>query len=123
MLSPPSLLSACPFAPGSSLSSYSHLKPAKSISRKRWARAVSYELGGDLYAVDLEEGYQPLGPRNTSWGRDWTGLGGQEMEEEQEEESSGMGPAVKPTSGKSLTPSSALKVTYRCCSLGPAVPP
>uniref|UniRef100_A0A671VH32 Sulfatase 2a n=1 Tax=Sparus aurata TaxID=8175 RepID=A0A671VH32_SPAAU len=31
---------------------------------KRWARSVSFELDGDLYAVDLEEGYQPLGSRN-----------------------------------------------------------
>lgn len=118
------LLSVCPSPPGSSISSYSDLKPAKSVSRKRWARAVSYELGGDLYAVDLEEGYRPLGPRNMSWGRDWSGgVGGEEDRDNEEEESSGIGPAAKPTSSKSLTPLSALKVTYRCCSLRPAAPP
>ncbi|XP_075904074.1 extracellular sulfatase Sulf-2a isoform X2 [Nelusetta ayraudi] len=101
-----------------SISSYSDLKPAKSVSRKRWARAVSYELGGDLYAVDLEEGYRPLGPRNISWGRDWSGgVGAEEDRDNEEEESSGIGPAAKPTSSKSLTPLSALKVTYRCSIL------
>lgn len=88
---------------------------------------MSYELGGDLYAVDLEEGYRPLGPRNVSWSRDWMGgVGGEEDHGNgEEEESSGVGPAAKPTSSKSLTPSSALKVTYRCCSLRPgrAAPP
>lgn len=106
----------CPSPAGSSISSYSDLKPAKSVSRRRWARAVSYELGGDLYAVDLEEGYRPLAPRNVSWGRDWNNgrVGGEEGRNVEEEESSGIGPTAKPTSGKSLTPPSALKVTYRC---------
>lgn len=87
---------------------------------------MSYELGGDLYAIDLEEGYRPLAPRNISWGRDWNGgVGGEESHgiEEEEEESSGAGPAAKPTSSKSLTLPSALKVTYRCCSLHLAAPP
>lgn len=105
--------------------SYSDLKPAKSISRRRWARAVSYELGGDLYAVDLKEGYRPLVPRNVSWGRDWIeGVGSQEGQDiEEEEESSGTGPSEKPTNSKSLTPPSALKVTYRFCTLHLAAPP
>lgn len=118
-------LYACLSPPGSPISKYSDLKPAKSVSRRRWARAVSYELGGDLYAVDLEEGYRPLGPRNISWGRDWNGwVGGEEGRGIEEEESSGIGPAAKPTSSsKSLTPSSALKVTYRCRSLHWTAPP
>lgn len=85
---------------------------------------MSYELGGDLYAVDLEEGYRPLAPRNISWGRDWNGgVGGEEGRDIEEEESSGIGPTAKPTSSRSLTPPSALKVTYRCCSLPSAAPP
>uniref|UniRef100_A0A665VLA1 Sulfatase 2a n=1 Tax=Echeneis naucrates TaxID=173247 RepID=A0A665VLA1_ECHNA len=54
----------------SSVSSYSEMKSSKTVSRKRWARSVSFELDGDLYAVDLEEGYRTLGSRNSSWARD-----------------------------------------------------
>lgn len=97
---------------GSSVSSYSEMKSSKTVSRKRWARAVSFELGGDLYAVDLEEGYWPLGSRNSSWARDWRrGVGN----EEDNEEFSGMGVTAKPTTSNRLTPPAALKVTYRCC--------
>uniref|UniRef100_A0A8C2D8T4 Extracellular sulfatase n=1 Tax=Cyprinus carpio TaxID=7962 RepID=A0A8C2D8T4_CYPCA len=35
-------------------------------SRNRFARAVSMEMGGDLYAVDLDHEYRPSGPRNLS---------------------------------------------------------
>lgn len=88
------------------------MKSSKTVSRKRWARSVSFELGGDLYAVDLEEGYRPLGSRNSSWARDRRrGVGN----EEDNEEFSGMGVTAKPTSSNRLTPSAALKVTYRCC--------
>lgn len=95
---------------GSSVSSYSEMKSSKTVSRKRWARSVSFELGGDLYAVDLEEGYRPLGSRNSSWARDWRRGG---WNEEDNEEFSGMGVTVKPTSSSRLTPPAALKVTYR----------
>uniref|UniRef100_A0A7N8Y6P6 Sulfatase 2a n=1 Tax=Mastacembelus armatus TaxID=205130 RepID=A0A7N8Y6P6_9TELE len=74
----------------SSVSSYSEMKSSKisSPSRKRWARSVSFELDGDLYAVDLEAGYRPLGFRNSSWTRDRRrGVGN----EEDNEEFSGMG--------------------------------
>uniref|UniRef100_A0A8C4EG78 Sulfatase 2a n=1 Tax=Dicentrarchus labrax TaxID=13489 RepID=A0A8C4EG78_DICLA len=40
------------------------------VQKDRWARSVSFELDGDLYAVDLEEGYRPLGSRNSSWARE-----------------------------------------------------
>lgn len=91
------------------------MKPSKTVSRKRWARAISYELGGDLYAVDLEEGYQPLGSRNISWAQDRSrGVGG---EEEDDDEFSGMGVTAKANTGGRLTPPSALKVTYRCRAL------
>lgn len=97
---------------GSPASSYSEVKSSKTVSRKRWARSVSFELGGDLYAVDLEEGYRPLGYRNSSWARDRRrGVGN----EEDNEEFSGMGVTAKPTSSNRLTPPAALKVTYRCC--------
>lgn len=80
------------------------------MSRKRWARSVSFELDGDLYAVDLEEGYQPLGSRNSSWAKDRRrGVGN----EEDNDEFSGMGVTAKPTISNMLTPPPALKVTYR----------
>lgn len=98
---------------GSSVSSYSEMKSSKTVARKRWARSVSFELDGDLYAVDLEEGYQPLGSsRNSSWARDRRRGAGNE---EDNEEFSGMGVTAKPTPSNSLTPAAALKVTYRCC--------
>lgn len=96
---------------GSSVSSYSEMKPSKAVSRKRWARSVSFELGGDLYAVDLEEGYQPLSSSNSSWAR--------HRDEEDNEEFSGMGVTARPTTNPRLTPPAALKVTYRCCSAHP----
>lgn len=86
------------------------MKSSQTVSRKRWARSVSFELGGDLYAVDLEEGYRPLGSRNSSWARDWRRGG---WNEEDNEEFSGMGATVKPSSSSRLTPPAALKVTYR----------
>uniref|UniRef100_A0A3Q2FN61 Sulfatase 2a n=1 Tax=Cyprinodon variegatus TaxID=28743 RepID=A0A3Q2FN61_CYPVA len=89
-------------------------KSDKAVTRKRWARSVSFELDGDLYAVDLEDGYRPLGSRNSSWTRDrWRGAG----LAEDGEEFSGMGLAAKPTSRDKLTPPAALKVTYRCSIL------
>lgn len=93
---------------GSSVSSYSEMKPSKAVSRKRWARSVSFELGGDLYAVDLEEGFRPLSSRNSSWAR--------YQNDEDNEEFSGMGVTARPTNNNRLTPPAALKVTYRCCS-------
>ncbi|XP_030586240.1 extracellular sulfatase Sulf-2a isoform X1 [Archocentrus centrarchus] len=97
----------------SSALSSAEIKPGKSTSRKRWARSVSFELGGDLYAVDLEKGYWPLGSRNSSWIRDrkrgaWN--------EEDNEEFSGMEVTVKPTTSNKLAPP-AIKVTYRCSIL------
>ena len=80
------------------------------MSRKRWARSVSFELDGDLYAVDLEKGYRPLGSRNSSWTRDkWRGA----VNEDNSEEFSGMGLTAKPTTTNKLTPPASLKVTYR----------
>lgn len=95
----------------SSVSSYSEMKSSKTVSRKRWARSVSFELDGDLYAVDLEEGYRPLGSRNSSWTRDRRSGAGNE---EDNDEFSGMGVTAKPTTSNRLTPPAALKVTYRC---------
>uniref|UniRef100_A0A674PF62 Sulfatase 2a n=1 Tax=Takifugu rubripes TaxID=31033 RepID=A0A674PF62_TAKRU len=94
---------------GSSVSSYSEMKPSKTVSRKRWARSVSFELGGDLYAVDLEEGYRPLSSSNSSWARF--------KNDEDNDEFSGMGLTARPTNNNRLTPPAALKVTYRCSIL------
>lgn len=102
-----------PSPPSGSPVSYSEMKPSKVVSRKRWARSVSFELGGDLYAVDIEEGYQPLGSSNSSWTR--------YRDEEDNEEFSGMGVTARPTTTSTttttrFTPPAALKVTYRCWS-------
>uniref|UniRef100_A0A674MXY0 Sulfatase 2a n=1 Tax=Takifugu rubripes TaxID=31033 RepID=A0A674MXY0_TAKRU len=96
-------------ADSSSVSSYSEMKPSKTVSRKRWARSVSFELGGDLYAVDLEEGYRPLSSSNSSWARF--------KNDEDNDEFSGMGLTARPTNNNRLTPPAALKVTYRCSIL------
>lgn len=96
-----------PSSSGSSLSPYSEMKPRKVVSRKRWARSLSFELGGDLYAVDIEQGRPPLSSGNSSWARS--------RDEEESEEFSGMGVPARPTSSR-LTPPAALKVTYRCWS-------
>lgn len=100
------LLPSSSFSSGSSVLSYSEVKPSKVVSRKRWARSVSFELGGDLYAVDLEE----LSSSNSSWARN--------RNEEDSEEFSGGGVTARPTTSTTnrLTPPPALKVTYRCWS-------
>ncbi|XP_067089915.1 extracellular sulfatase Sulf-2a isoform X3 [Osmerus mordax] len=90
-------------------------KSTKGLSKNRWARSIPFELDGDLFAVDLEEGYRPVGPRNSSWERQrMTGAGNGDMEDE---EFSGMEVTARPTTSNSLTPPAALKVTYRCSIL------
>uniref|UniRef100_A0A3P8ZWC2 Extracellular sulfatase n=1 Tax=Esox lucius TaxID=8010 RepID=A0A3P8ZWC2_ESOLU len=43
------------------------MKAIKSYAGNRFSRSVEMEIGGDLYAVDLEDGYQPVpAPRNHS---------------------------------------------------------
>uniref|UniRef100_A0A8K9WN14 Sulfatase 2a n=1 Tax=Oncorhynchus mykiss TaxID=8022 RepID=A0A8K9WN14_ONCMY len=81
------------------------VKSGKSLTKNRWARSVPFELHGDMYAVDLVEGYRPVGLRNTS------------LLEDNDEEFSGMGVTARPPTNKSLTPTAALKVTYRCSIL------
>lgn len=86
------------------------MKASKTMSRNRWARSVPFELDGDLYAMDLEEGYWPLGSRNSSWvteGRRRVG------NEDDTEDFSGMGVTANPTTSNRLTSPAALKVTYR----------
>lgn len=87
------------------------MKSIKSLSRKRSTRSAPYELGGDLYAVDLKETYRPSGPRNSSWIRNRWRIAGNE---DDPEEFSGNGIAAKPTASNNLTPPAALKVTHRC---------
>ncbi|CAB1353528.1 unnamed protein product [Coregonus sp. 'balchen'] len=78
------------------------VKSSKSLTRNRWARSVPFELDGDMYAVDLEEGYRPVGLSNTSWpGERRRGAG---LLEDNDEEFSGMGVTARPTTNKSLTP-------------------
>uniref|UniRef100_A0A8C7F2Z4 Sulfatase 2a n=1 Tax=Oncorhynchus kisutch TaxID=8019 RepID=A0A8C7F2Z4_ONCKI len=85
------------------------------LTKNRWARSVPFELDGDMYAVDLVEGYRPVGFRNTSWpGERRRGAG---LLEDNDEEFSGMGVTARPPTNKSLTPTAALKVTYRCSIL------
>lgn len=86
------------------------MKPGKAASRKRWARSVSFELGGDLYAVDIEEGYRPPSSSNSS------------RDGEDGEEFSGMGVTARPSSSSRLPPPAALKVTYRCWAVESADP-
>uniref|UniRef100_A0A8C7YTG5 Sulfatase 2a n=1 Tax=Oryzias sinensis TaxID=183150 RepID=A0A8C7YTG5_9TELE len=90
------------------------MKSIKTLSRKRSARSALYELGGDLYAVDLKETYRPGGLRNSSWTRNRWRIAGNE---DDPEEFSGNGIAAKPTSSNNLTPPAGLKVTHRCSIL------
>lgn len=100
------------------MSSYAELQSSKPVSRRRWARSVSFELDGDLYAVDLEQGYRALRSKNSSWASDRR-RGGGAGNEDDGEEFSGMEVTAKPTTLDKLTPPAALKVTYRCvCVLG-----
>lgn len=85
------------------------MKSSKAMTRKRWARSVSFELDGDLYAVDLEEGFRPMGFKNGSWVKERL-----QNEEDNNDEFSGMEVTAKPTTSNKLTPPAALKVTYRC---------
>uniref|UniRef100_A0A672PZD2 Extracellular sulfatase Sulf-2-like n=1 Tax=Sinocyclocheilus grahami TaxID=75366 RepID=A0A672PZD2_SINGR len=73
-------------------------------SRNRFARAVSMEMGGDLYAVDLDHEYRPSGPRNLSVGQNTA----------DEDEFSGVGPTAVSQTSNSLTVPSSIKVTHRC---------
>uniref|UniRef100_A0A8C6MHH5 Sulfatase 2a n=1 Tax=Nothobranchius furzeri TaxID=105023 RepID=A0A8C6MHH5_NOTFU len=95
-------------------SCFAEIKSSKSVSRRRLARSIAFELDGDLYAVDLEQGYRPLGSRNSSWTRDRSRAVGYE---DDTEEFSGMEVTARPTSRDKLTPPSSLKVTYRCSIL------
>uniref|UniRef100_A0A672Q0T4 Extracellular sulfatase Sulf-2-like n=1 Tax=Sinocyclocheilus grahami TaxID=75366 RepID=A0A672Q0T4_SINGR len=76
----------------------------KYYSRNRFARAVSMEMGGDLYAVDLDHEYRPSGPRNLSVGQNTA----------DEDEFSGVGPTAVSQTSNSLTVPSSIKVTHRC---------
>ncbi|XP_062871031.1 extracellular sulfatase Sulf-2-like isoform X1 [Trichomycterus rosablanca] len=78
------------------------LKTLKSYSRNRFARAVSMEMGGDLYAVDLEANYRPVKSKNLSHIL------------QDDEVFSGMGPTAEPQTTNSLALPSSIKVTHRC---------
>ncbi|XP_051516522.1 extracellular sulfatase Sulf-2-like isoform X3 [Myxocyprinus asiaticus] len=91
----------------SKLFSKKKLKSLKSYSRNRYARAVSMEMGGDLYAVDLHHEYRPTGARNLSIGQSPADEG----------EFSGMGPTAVSQTSNSLSVPSSIKVTHRCSIL------
>uniref|UniRef100_A0A674BCG9 Sulfatase 2a n=1 Tax=Salmo trutta TaxID=8032 RepID=A0A674BCG9_SALTR len=80
---------------GITLVTPSEVKSTKSLTRNRWARSIPFELDGDLYAVDLEEGYRPVGLRNTS--RPGERRRGVVLQENDDEEFSGMGVTARPT--------------------------
>ncbi|XP_052338709.1 extracellular sulfatase Sulf-2-like isoform X2 [Oncorhynchus keta] len=92
------------------------MKAIKSYARNRYTRSVEMEIGGDLYAVDLEDGYQPVpAPRNLSQ------AGARTPRDDTEDDFSGMGVTVTVTprtSSNSLAiVSSGIKVTHRCSIL------
>lgn len=92
------------------------MKAIKSYARNRYSRSVEMEIGGDLYAVDLEDGYQPVpAPRNLSQ------AGARTPRDDSEDDFSGMGVTVTVTprtSSNSLAiVSSGIKVTHRSGSV------
>ncbi|XP_015220299.2 extracellular sulfatase Sulf-2b isoform X3 [Lepisosteus oculatus] len=87
-------------------------KANKSYTRNRLSRSVAVELNGELFTVELEDGYQPVAPRNTS--RRHT------LEDEapdEEEDFSGMGGTNSPSVSNNLLVPSSIKVTHRCSIL------
>ncbi|KAI5612392.1 extracellular sulfatase Sulf-2 isoform X4, partial [Silurus asotus] len=85
------------------LMSKKKMKTVKSYSRNRYARSLSVEIDGDLYAVDLDDEYQPVNRRNLSHSH------------QEEEMFSGMGPETQ--TSNSLALPSSIKVTHRCAIL------
>ncbi|XP_062314667.1 extracellular sulfatase Sulf-2b isoform X1 [Osmerus eperlanus] len=89
------------------------MKSMKSYSRNRFSRSVSMEMGGDLFAVDLEDGYQPVPRGNLSEGGAVT-----HGPIQVEDEASGMGGVTtQPKTSESLEVPSSIKVTHRCAIL------
>ncbi|MGH0177298.1 UNVERIFIED_CONTAM: hypothetical protein FKN15_010120 [Acipenser sinensis] len=85
------------------------MKTNKNYARNRSSRAVSVELNGELYSVDLEDGYEPVMPRNSS---KRLSEGGEE--EEDDEGFSGTGSLTSSISPNELMIPSSIKVTHRC---------
>ncbi|XP_058859686.1 extracellular sulfatase Sulf-2-like isoform X4 [Acipenser ruthenus] len=85
------------------------MKTNKNYARNRSSRAVSVELNGELYSVDLEDGYEPVMPRNSS---KRLSEGGEE--EEEDEGFSGTGSLTSSSSPNELMIPSSIKVTHRC---------
>ncbi|XP_041080664.1 extracellular sulfatase Sulf-2-like isoform X1 [Polyodon spathula] len=86
------------------------MKTNKNYARNRSSRAVSVELNGELYSVDLEDGYQPVMPRNSS---KRLSEGGRE-EEMEDEGFSGTGSLTSHSIPNKFLMPSSIKVTHRC---------
>ncbi|XP_069739857.1 extracellular sulfatase Sulf-2-like isoform X2 [Narcine bancroftii] len=82
---------------------FSKRKFKQSYIRNRSIRSVSIELEGEVYDLDLDEGYNPVLPRNITKRHDVV-----DEEEESMGESSGTG-----NSNELMMPSS-IKVTHKC---------
>uniref|UniRef100_A0A6Q2Y6Q3 Extracellular sulfatase n=1 Tax=Esox lucius TaxID=8010 RepID=A0A6Q2Y6Q3_ESOLU len=95
------------------------MKAIKSYAGNRFSRSVEMEIGGDLYAVDLEDGYQPVpAPRNHS--QTVARVRAPGSRDDTEDDFSGMGVTVNPkTSSNSLAAQNALCVVpvHRCSIL------
>ncbi|XP_026868258.2 extracellular sulfatase Sulf-2a isoform X1 [Electrophorus electricus] len=83
------------------------LKPKNTVPRNRWARSLPPDLDSKVYTLDLEQGYRPIVPKNSS-----QTLGRKQALYGANEEFSGMEPT---DTGHTLP--TALKVTYRCSIL------
>ncbi|KAL1021182.1 hypothetical protein UPYG_G00009860 [Umbra pygmaea] len=89
------------------------MKAMKSYARNRFSRSAEVEIGGDLYAVDLEDGYQPVpAPRNISM----SGARTLRSPGDTDDDFSGMGVSVstKIISNSVAIVPSGIKVTHRC---------
>uniref|UniRef100_A0A6Q2WVB1 Extracellular sulfatase n=1 Tax=Esox lucius TaxID=8010 RepID=A0A6Q2WVB1_ESOLU len=80
---------------------YSHPFLTLIYAGNRFSRSVEMEIGGDLYAVDLEDGYQPVpAPRNHS--QTVARVRAPGSRDDTEDDFSGMGVTVNPKTNRCL---------------------
>ncbi|MBN3304048.1 SULF2 sulfatase, partial [Amia calva] len=92
-------------------------KASKNYSRNRSSRSVSVELNGEVFTVDLEDGYQPITPRNLSRRHSFGEEGEDGLEGQEDDDFSGMGGTSSPSTNNDLLVPSSIKVTHRCSIL------